>query len=225
MHPDNAGCPRSESSRRPCGGSRAKITGTFKPMPVQHLRDADERSERFLVRRRIHDDVGIARRGSGENSGESSHPPEAGSIRPAANPRSSVTHRVSSARRESLASGTPMLDHSYTANAAVQVYRLRRFTLPMASHVRAALAAVLCLLAVCRGPRRRHVPRSAQAPRAAAAAAARLPRTIIACGSKATAPRSMPTGSAVLTGHVQAPSGCTHASRRTRSPTTKRPAK
>jgi hypothetical protein len=36
-----------------------------------------------------------------------------------ANPKSSCTHCVNCARRESLASDTSMLDHSQTANAAI----------------------------------------------------------------------------------------------------------
>src|ERR1700687_1425605 len=63
-----------------------------------------------------------------------------------ANPRSSNTHRVRSARRESLASGRTMLDHSHTANAAQSVYRLRRCILSMAYHVRAAFI-FFCLAA------------------------------------------------------------------------------
>src|ERR1700722_19412609 len=63
-----------------------------------------------------------------------------------ANGRSSVTHWRSSARRESLASITCMLDHLTTANAAGPGYRLRRANLPK-GYQGAASAAVFCLLA------------------------------------------------------------------------------
>src|SRR5579863_8263827 len=95
-----------------------------------------------------------------------------------ANPRSSNTHRVKSARRESLASGRPMLDHSHTANLAAAasiptkepvrlMMRLLRppRILSMALHDRAAFI-VFCLAAavtvragdMCPAPPKYHVP-------------------------------------------------------------------
>ena len=123
-------------------------------------------------------------------------------MRPPANPRSSTTHRVNSARRESLASITSMLDHSDTANAAVAVYRLRRSEFAHGFSRSSRIGRRILPAGGRRGSRRRHVPRAAQAqaldhrrdhPERRSSHPDRQRRRI--------ARRA--TGFAVLTGHVQ----------------------
>ncbi len=51
--------PKSDSSRKPRSRSCAKTTGTFRPIPSNSPRHLDKRFEIFLLRRRVHRDVGI----------------------------------------------------------------------------------------------------------------------------------------------------------------------
>ena len=152
--------PRSDSSSSPRSHVARQDHGNVQPDAEQRLRDADERRERLLVGRRIHDDVGIRAAHRDENSGESSHRP-----RPARSGRPRIpdppsTHRRSSARRESLASVTPMLDHSDTANAAVPSIPTKAIDFAQGISLRAASAAVFCLLAAVAVRAGRHVSRT-----------------------------------------------------------------
>ena len=136
--------PTAAETRAP--RSRARITGTFKPMPSSDCATSTNGASGFLLGRRIHHDVGIRaadhakiaakarirRRGLDRAAGETQilrHPSR------------------NSARRESLASDTSMLDHSATANAAVPSIPTKAMHFAQGFSVRAALAAVFCLLA------------------------------------------------------------------------------